>query len=918
MDTLKIPEQFKGSWENALILTYGADIPFFENALRRELSAHCRNRVILVDGQQYLDACRTYARGGFLRYLNQRYVTEGIFGVRAAHGKVILLTNSERGRLLVGSGNLNWQGYASGGELFTRYEYTQDNTETLPAFLAIHELVEALIARGFVKGTAIQRVRYLWEHTPWLFGTSQRAWHPVRHNLSQSFITQLQEFIGKAPVQELWILVPFYDKQTTALRKLLSTFQPEQTTLLVQPGATSVDPATLQEVVNRVSGQCRVCQVRKDDNSTYIHAKLYLFKLADQAICLQGSPNLSNAAMLLTPPRANIEVANLLTGARDAFDHLLDALDIQPVLHIDTLDLRYQSSNPLSDEDEKPWYLTGGELVEDCLRLRYRGALPDLEEPSLSIGSQEFELGILRTDAVSITLQVPAQARGQLTHPLPVTLCWHEGETPMQSNPVFVCNAAALDAVLEVTDSQKTLPGIGDLNLEDEELERLLGELDAALVYDTQSLWQLAGRSSAPVDEDDSDAEHIAYEDIDYDALRRHPKIQQYIHPHTGGPHRQRTRLQIILNAITNHFQGLMDTTPGKAASAVADAIKDLAAEAEDEGDEIEDSERPNVRKRYAKRLARIFKGFIRRYLHGLRSPNFLELAGYEVIAQNYIIFSHILSRLLTKDWIESDHIQKTFLKVWYFFWGKEGNPGYFAGLSSEQRTQVRQWMREEYAIATLLAALYHISRTTHEKAKHKFRFEVRDFWRSWLSISAIEITKDILEETWYLVADWNPYDPPAPSAIVAELQTLAEFETRQHFLKVIEDDYQYPPLSCRFDTVHISHGGRRSYPTDCLMIDVPNALANAASAFEILERWMQAEKLDYYRIQHSSSDRLVFYNAHKKKGCYSAGRVSQDFRDFKIELRPWESTLNVIAATAQQLDAELRIDVEESVSCSV
>ena len=29
----------------------------------------------------------------------------------------------ERGRLLVGSGNLGIQGYASGGELFTRYEY---------------------------------------------------------------------------------------------------------------------------------------------------------------------------------------------------------------------------------------------------------------------------------------------------------------------------------------------------------------------------------------------------------------------------------------------------------------------------------------------------------------------------------------------------------------------------------------------------------------------------------------------------------------------------------------------------------------------------------------------------------------------------------------------------------------------------
>ena len=51
MDDLKLPEQLKGRWEHALILTYGFDAPFFENALWSQFAARCRNKIILVDGQ---------------------------------------------------------------------------------------------------------------------------------------------------------------------------------------------------------------------------------------------------------------------------------------------------------------------------------------------------------------------------------------------------------------------------------------------------------------------------------------------------------------------------------------------------------------------------------------------------------------------------------------------------------------------------------------------------------------------------------------------------------------------------------------------------------------------------------------------------------------------------------------------------
>ena len=95
MSKLEVPEQLRGPWEHALILTYGMDITFFERALWPQFAARCHNKIILADGEQYLQKSEDYAQQkGLVRYLNQSYVVAGIFGPHAytsAHTKLILL-----------------------------------------------------------------------------------------------------------------------------------------------------------------------------------------------------------------------------------------------------------------------------------------------------------------------------------------------------------------------------------------------------------------------------------------------------------------------------------------------------------------------------------------------------------------------------------------------------------------------------------------------------------------------------------------------------------------------------------------------------------------------------------------------------------------------------------------------------------
>ncbi|HIE54154.1 MAG TPA: hypothetical protein EYP90_03045 [Chromatiaceae bacterium] len=639
MKPLELPSQLKGPWHHALMMTYGVDIPFFENAVWSQFGASCRHKIILADGQQFLVACSNYARSGLVRYLNQRYVAGGIFAQHAAHAKLILLTNPEQGRLLIGSGNLNLQGYASGGELFTKYEYSQDTPQFLSAFLTIRELLEGLIGQEMLDPTAERHINQLLEKTPWLYRAPDNTWRPVRHNLYTSFLNQLEQAVSGEIVEELWILSPFYDEAGIALQRLINAFTPRSVRLLVQPGHTSVDPGALRSIRVPETTNFSIHAVNKE-NGAYLHAKLYLLKLAQKAICLQGSANLSQVAMLrgLTEtPAGNVELCNLLEGPPDAFDHLFDELVITPETeNPESLGL----SIALHEEDQQDTLpptscrLTGGEWHENRLTLYYTGHIFDLSKLYVNIDGQAITLDIESRRSGYLEAVVPPEVSQLLKRPVPVALGWKDDTEDQVSNPIFVCNRATLEAELAASGGEETLATVGELDI-DEDLEQLVAELESALIIDRRSVWQLVGRTTpgdSSTEGTDGDAEPLNYDQIDYEMLRKHPKMRQYLERSIGGSHSQRTRLQIILSAITSHFEGLLNAasiSETMIAQLGSDEIEMAETEEEREAEEVERRRRQLSRE---KRIRRIFKNFIRRYLRGIRSVDFQEFAGFEVM----------------------------------------------------------------------------------------------------------------------------------------------------------------------------------------------------------------------------------------------------------------------------------------------
>lgn len=922
MSEIKVPELFQGTWDHVLILTYGANLPFWENALWGQLPARCRNRIILADGKSYLGACVSYARDGLIRRLNHQYVADGIFGLLTAHAKVILLTNEEKGRLLVGSGNLNLEGYASGGELFVCYEYGPDAQDALSAFQEISNLLQILIRREYLSlRLAQQRIEYLLEHTLWLSNQSNSDWRPVRHNFQQSFMEQLQEAIGSEQVEELWVLSPFYDQEATALRRMLELFRPQRSVLLMQPEYTSADPTAIDSVLQQFNSSSTECEVRRfgvGRQHPYYHAKLYLFKLATRAICLQGSPNLSQAAMLLTPPIGNLEVANLLVGERNDFDDLFDKLNIasQPETSIETLGISYQTSDESQPALSERWHLTGGELDERLLQLSFKGTLPEWSDARLLIAEREATAGI-KASRYFLTCQLSQGEAKVLEHPLPVCIRWREDDTIFTSNPVYVCHRAELEAVLEDAGDKETLRGIGDLEVDDEEFERLLGELEAALVIDRRSVWQLAGRSIPAGIEVDDDALHLSYLDVDYEKLKQHPKLQRYLQGISSERLWSRSRLQIILGAITDHFRGLLGLSENSLAETISD-LQDVIEEAEAETEEEREQEEEERQRKHwsqSQRIRAILKHFIRRYLQGLRSRDFQEWAGFEVVTNNYVIFGHLLFHLFGKrDWVEPEFIATSWIETIRFFWGDETQSGYWDVLQPDQQDQVLNWVREYHADAELYAGIFNAARVLTAQSVESY-LNLRAVLRRLLVSPPFIFTQGILEATWLTLGKTAIDGPsPQPSSVVNELAALADFETEEHFLRYLERDLGLPSMSCGFVRSKVHRESiEQSVEVDVLSVNSSLALPDLDSAVRMITEWMAFDRnRDYYRISSTSekSKRLVLYDRLSESGLYwdRDSRIQEALENLQPAARAWEPTLIQMATAAHNFELALEV----------
>jgi hypothetical protein len=341
-----------------------------------------------------------------------------------------------------------------------------------------------------------------------------------------------------------------------------------------------------------------------------------------------------------------------------------------------------------------------------------------------------------------------------------------------------------------------------------------------------------------------------------------------------------------------------------------SDEVNEEETEQESDGSEESPQKKPVNRKR----VKGILKHFIRRYLRGIQSKDFLELVGSDVIVNNYIIFSHILWRLFQKDWVEADFIIETYLKMWRFFWGGEGYKGYLSALEVSDRKKALEIIREQKSDSLVIAALFYGDNECAYKGWLDLRLELRDCWRYLLEQQPFPFTVESLLDAWVYLHEVSPYSLPTPSSIAASLQMLSRVDTTVDFLRDLEKHFHLPENSCRLVRQSIYRESiNQTIDTDCLEVMASFAITTLDDTKAILFAWMRYGQREFFRI--STERYILIYDTVSREGVFHdrGSKKSQVLEDLSLpSSEKWQTAMSKIIATAKKADKAISLRVEE------
>ncbi len=871
---LGVPELFApGPYEQVLILTFGADLEFYERVLRRHFGSF-RNQIVLADGGQLDRHLSGLASSGTLRHLNRSWVAGPVRIQHSAHAKAILLAGPEAGLLLVGSGNLSLQGYAGAGECFVPYRWGPDQPDDLHAFTNVRSLADTLVERALVDPVIADRLKVFWSAYDW--------WHalptddgPVRHNLDRPLGTQFVDAVAGEAVEELTVVAPFHDERCAALEHLIAELNPVHVRVLVQPGRCSVDAAQLQRVLDTTSGTVHSITAAGDHELSYLHAKVILAKTARRAVCLVGSANCSQVALWLKQPGANVEIGSLLTGPPSAFNHLLESsvVTIGPAVDPSQLDLEIRDDGDSEDAESLPptihdleingdtlsWTMVAPGVGAEDVVIEVDGhvAPTDITMAAADGGRNRWAARLLDPDDVEAVrgVAVVAVRIGDLDPSYAV---------PYQVERLREQDRRRVDA--------DRLRHAARLELDDPDLEQALAALEEILVGDNVARW---GKDRTPSDEADN-SESIAWENIDWSAVRRHPRFQAY--GGLAGFGAPGSALADYLAALSQLVRELLDeediTGPESAPDAptgpddeeeetdVASGVEGADPDEEDEEDDELDEE-PR-RQSPAARNRRLVRNFVRRNLAVLEQPGFRDGAGPGIVIPNLIILNWVCWWIATKDEDHGPELVDERLRLWELLWGNAEDDGYLATLDDEHQALVLERFdaqRFEAVIAASVADVWASIPTVTETNYRRLRAVIR---RSVCS-PCWQVTALHLDAGAVLTNKRPTTVDPLDASEIAE--RMWEVACAPHFAIEIRSAVAAAlgclPGDVTASSVEVIVDGR----SDRRSVDQMEVSASVTSdgVETALAAWMGLADLDFYRLKWPGG--VAFYNTDVEAG---------------------------------------------------
>lgn len=852
--SLVLPDLLQGQWSSAVILTYGADLAFFEGRLVGQL-AQVPLRVLLGDGRRISEKLAEAASTGQrLRMANRSYMAAPIRHSRAAHAKVILLLGPREGLLVVGSGNLGHDGYASPGELWHVFRYHDEQAQHLDEFASTRSLIDGLAHRELLDPPTVEVLQTLWGTAPWLPDTPV-APPAVRHNLDQSLIEQLATSVDW-PVRELVTHAPFHDAECAALDALVERFAPQRLRILVSRD-TSVDPDRLAASLSKATNAAVEIIEVDSDPATYIHAKWIHFKGDSAEAMLTGSANLSRSALLRTAIDGNVEAGVITFADVGGFDAVYNHLRRSDVNDVSGIGLTYQSTTEPVETLAYPAVLWS-RLDGNRLTIMFDRTVDGITQFDVRGFSAGLGWTAMRVSGHIVELDLDAESAATAAEGGALTI--RVGQGDHESSHTWPYQLAAIRGRLNKAGSRDHLHRIGDLPDRDADLYALLQELESTLVFDPISTWRVAKPGNEPPPSD-GDGDTISWQELDWSRVRRDPRFTGYLaHRRPSGA--PPTDIQLILAAIAGRLGELGGEPPAGVTG--ADDESELAIEGtQDASDTVEDTENQlddELARRtldVSTRTRMAFNRFVKRYAAATRDDGFIEELGTIVSAKNAAIFSHLLARLIERGAIDPNRAVEAQVAIWRLLWGGPDRPGLLQKLEAEERTQVGRILEEGDVRAIALRA---IASTSGLHIDASVRREVRDQARHLIVDDGFDLSAE-------LIASAEPRQE-LTQALVTLLAGLAVESTSGELI-----DFVIAPLGLTHRVAEWQqHNVRRraaagtvDYRSDVLEVLAPVPSLTHDAAHHALERLAVATFLggldgSYLRIRFAGNGSDVAY----------------------------------------------------------
>ena len=327
-------------FSTGVFLTYGADLAFFEEAILPKLwQEWCRNIIVFMDADRYKETT------GFLRgsifWAGRRYILVpiAIGPYQSFHPKLYLLIGHERGRLLIGSGNLNFNGIGNNREVFTCLDWTPEDPEYQTLFSEAWKTINEVVHQWNHSHEALRSLQKAEAVSEWIKNPLPReADIGLIHPLEKSLLDQSKELMIGEDVKRITIVSPFLDDDAQTLGNLNESFKPSEIRLILQENRTMGNMESLKKLV----GEGVPLQVYKHrDSNRYLHAKVYSFETKKDVLVLTGSANCTRAAWSYPVQKGNFELGLWRRGKDRSYysSFFEEIIDKKPIQNLDDLHL---------------------------------------------------------------------------------------------------------------------------------------------------------------------------------------------------------------------------------------------------------------------------------------------------------------------------------------------------------------------------------------------------------------------------------------------------------------------------------------------------------------------------------------------------------------------------------------------------